>query len=43
MDIFIRSGQSKGSEDEDLKWLQLSLIGAGCTIGTGFLLDRPLV
>ena len=24
-------------EKKDLKWWQLSLIGIGCTIGTGFL------
>lgn len=36
LDFFIPSGQSKGSEDENLKWRKLSLIGVGFTIGTGF-------
>ncbi|MBT2669217.1 hypothetical protein J7E95_00245 [Streptomyces sp. ISL-14] len=43
MDIFFPSGQSKGSEDENLKWWQLSLIGVGCTIGTGFFLGSAIV
>ena len=25
------------TKEKDLKWWQLSLIGIGCTIGTGFL------
>ncbi|CAH0275528.1 hypothetical protein SRABI96_03820 [Peribacillus sp. Bi96] len=42
MDFFMPSGQSKGSEDENLKWWQLSLIGFGCTIGTGFFLGSAI-
>ena len=42
MDFFIPSGQSKGSEDGNLKWWQLSLIGVGCTIGTGFFLGSAI-
>jgi L-asparagine transporter-like permease len=30
------------SEDENLKWWQLSLIGVGCTIGTGFFLGSAI-
>ena len=42
MDFFIPSGRSKGSEDGNLKWWQLSLIGIGCTIGTGFFLGSAI-
>ena len=43
MDFFIPSGgQSKDSEAGDLKWWQLSLIGVGCTIGTGFFLGSAI-
>src|SRR3954471_3874369 len=42
MDFFIPSGQGKGSEDGNLKWWQLSLIGVGCTIGTGFFLGSAI-
>ncbi|MDW7616696.1 hypothetical protein SC499_18750 [Peribacillus simplex] len=34
--IFFPSGQNKGSEEENLKRWQLSLMGVGCTICTGF-------
>ncbi|WP_433958057.1 amino acid permease [Cytobacillus horneckiae] len=40
MDFFIPS--SRGSEKGDLKWWQLSLIGVGCTIGTGFFLGSAI-
>ena len=40
--FFIPSGRSKGSEDGNLKWWQLSLIGIGCTIGTGFFLGSAI-
>jgi L-asparagine transporter-like permease len=38
------SGQaaSKGSNNGDLKWWQLSLIGVGCTIGTGYFLGSSI-
>ncbi|MFJ8259185.1 amino acid permease [Peribacillus asahii] len=45
MDFFIPSGQSKGNKgnkDGNLKWWQLSLIGVGCTIGTGFFLGSAI-
>lgn len=42
MDFFIPIGQSKDSEDENLKWRQLSIIGIGCTIGTGFFLGSTI-
>lgn len=42
MDFFIPSNQNKGSEDGNLKWWQLSLIGVGCTIGTGFFLGSAI-
>ncbi|MCS0674124.1 amino acid permease [Cytobacillus firmus] len=43
MDFFLPSGNSsKNSESGDLKWWQLSLIGVGCTIGTGFFLGSAI-
>ncbi len=45
MDFFIPSKRlsgSKGSEQGNLKWWQLSLIGVGCTIGTGFFLGSTI-
>lgn len=43
MDFFLPSGNSsKESESGDLKWWQLSLIGVGCTIGTGFFLGSAI-
>lgn len=45
MDYFLpstKSGSGNGSEEGDLKWWQLSLIGVGCTIGTGFFLGSAI-
>ncbi|MDQ0268152.1 amino acid permease [Cytobacillus purgationiresistens] len=42
MDFFIPSGQNKDSETGNLSWWQLSLIGVGCTIGTGFFLGSAI-
>jgi L-asparagine transporter-like permease len=45
MDYFLpssKSGNGKGSKEGDLKWWQLSLIGVGCTIGTGFFLGSAI-
>lgn len=44
MDFFSPSEScgSKGSEKGNLKWWQLSLIGVGCTIGTGFFLGSTI-
>lgn len=45
MDFFLPSGNScKGNSanEGDLKWWQLSLIGVGCTIGTGFFLGSAI-
>ena len=43
MDFFIPSSKkSKDSEDGNLSWWQLSLIGVGCTIGTGFFLGSAI-
>ena len=43
MDFFIPgTKKSKGSEDGNLSWWQLSLIGVGCTIGTGFFLGSAI-
>jgi L-asparagine transporter-like permease len=36
------SGQEKGSQTGTLKWWQLSLIGVGCTIGTGYFLGSSI-
>ncbi|QGQ48651.1 amino acid permease [Metabacillus sediminilitoris] len=33
---------SKGKTEGDLKWWQLSLIGVGCTIGTGYFLGSSI-
>lgn len=33
---------SKGKEKGDLAWWQLSLIGIGCTIGTGYFLGSGI-
>ncbi len=35
-------GQHKTSKEEALKWWQLSLIGVGCTIGTGYFLGSSI-
>lgn len=38
-----KSSKGQGSSSEgDLKWWQLSLIGVGCTIGTGFFLGSAI-
>jgi L-asparagine transporter-like permease len=45
MDFFIPKNikkKEKGSDEENLKWWQLSLIGVGCTIGTGFFLGSSV-
>ncbi|WML39764.1 amino acid permease [Neobacillus sp. OS1-2] len=44
MDFFIpkAGGKSKGGEEGNLSWWQLSLIGIGCTIGTGFFLGSTI-
>jgi L-asparagine transporter-like permease len=36
------SGKKKGSEKGNLQWWQLSLIGVGCTIGTGYFLGSSI-
>jgi L-asparagine transporter-like permease len=45
MDFFLPSGKSskgKSAKSGDLTWWQLSLIGVGCTIGTGFFLGSAI-
>ncbi|MET3698983.1 amino acid/polyamine/organocation transporter (APC superfamily) [Bacillus oleivorans] len=45
MDFFIPgagSKQDQGSEKAKLKWWQLSLLGVGCTIGTGYFLGSAI-
>jgi len=42
MDFFIPSKSKDSSEESNLKWWQLSLIGIGCTIGTGFFLGSAI-
>ncbi|WP_226676451.1 amino acid permease [Mesobacillus jeotgali] len=45
MDFFLpssKSGCGNSSNEGDLKWWQLSLIGVGCTIGTGFFLGSAI-
>ena len=45
MDFFIptdESSKGQGSEKGNLSWWQLSLIGVGCTIGTGFFLGSAI-
>jgi L-asparagine transporter-like permease len=36
------SGKKKGTEKGNLQWWQLSLIGVGCTIGTGYFLGSSI-
>jgi L-asparagine transporter-like permease len=38
----VGSGKGKDSENANLKWWQLSLIGVGCTIGTGYFLGSTI-
>ncbi|MFP3917337.1 amino acid permease [Lysinibacillus telephonicus] len=43
MEIPARTGEKKDKNDESkLKWWQLSLIGVGCTIGTGYFLGSGI-
>lgn len=42
MDFFVAGGQGNESKDGNLSWWQLSLIGVGCTIGTGFFLGSAI-
>ena len=45
MDFFnpnSKSTKGQTSTEGDLKWWQLSLIGVGCTIGTGFFLGSAI-
>jgi L-asparagine transporter-like permease len=45
LDFFVPakgSSQGKDSESGKLKWWQLSLIGVGCTLGTGFFLGSAI-
>lgn len=42
MDFFMPLGKGKSEESGDLKWWQLSIIGVGCTIGTGFFLGSAI-
>ena len=45
MDYFLpssKSGSGSSANEGDLKWWQLSLIGVGCTIGTGFFLGSAI-
>ena len=45
MDYFLpssKSGSGSSSNEGELKWWQLSLIGVGCTIGTGFFLGSAI-
>ena len=44
MDFFVpgRGSSGKSSKKGDLSWWQLSLIGVGCTIGTGFFLGSAI-
>ncbi|RSD25445.1 amino acid permease [Mesobacillus subterraneus] len=45
MDFFLpssKSGNGNTGNEGDLKWWQLSLIGVGCTIGTGFFLGSAI-
>lgn len=42
MDFFMPINKGKNSENGNLKWWQLSLIGVGCTIGTGFFLGSAI-
>lgn len=37
-----KEGSSKGAGQGDLSWWQLSLIGIGCTIGTGYFLGSSI-
>ncbi|WP_026575458.1 amino acid permease [Bacillus sp. UNC438CL73TsuS30] len=42
MDFFIPSSKKNESKDKNLMWWHLSLIGVGCTIGTGFFLGSTI-
>jgi L-asparagine transporter-like permease len=42
MDFFMPLSKGKDSENGNLTWWQLSLIGVGCTIGTGFFLGSAI-
>ncbi|CAG9608553.1 amino acid permease [Pseudoneobacillus rhizosphaerae] len=45
MDFFnpgVGTGKGKDSENANLNWWQLSLIGVGCTIGTGYFLGSTI-
>ncbi|MBB6444565.1 amino acid permease [Bacillus benzoevorans] len=42
MDFFMPLSKGKGGDEGNLAWWQLSLIGVGCTIGTGFFLGSAI-
>ncbi|MEC3029289.1 cell wall hydrolase, partial [Bacillus thuringiensis] len=41
-DMTCHDVKNETKEQKDLKWWQLSLIGIGCTIGTGFFLGSSI-